>query len=123
MTAIITLIMFRSKNTYILIFLFNCISFQSFAQKEDINLVDMGWSIENNSQIRGIYKMINNLNKKIIIKKIWIQRNTTHQVDPYVSGWQDSVILLPFEQKTYQYSSYMLNMYLNDFGFFSAASN
>lgn len=62
--------------------------------------------------------MKNNLKNKITVKKIWVQRNSTHQVNPYVCDFKDSIILQPFEQKTYTYSSYMLNMYFNDLSFF-----
>lgn len=99
--------------TIILFILFVCIQQQIKAQEQtpirntDISLVDVGWQLSwenNNGSINGKYKMVNNSNKKITIKRIYIHQNNWCFITPYINSHNDSLVLLPFEQKEFTYS-------------------
>jgi len=78
---------------------------QAQEQNTDITLVDIAWKLDWEGQsIDGRYKMINNLNKKITIKRIYIQQNNWCRVTPWINKYRaDSLILQPFEQREFTY--------------------
>lgn len=93
---------------------------QKYKKNTDITLIDIGWNLlwnKSSQKIHGRYKMINNLDKKITIKRIYIHQNNWCQITPYINAHvqgNDSLVLQPFEQREFTYGcSYLEGRYFS----------